>query len=168
MNSIQSAALFMIHDCNLRCAYCYAGEKTSRRMSEETALASIDFLLKESSGNVVVTFFGGEPLIEYALLKKIVLDSEEKYGSEVQFRLSTNGTLLNRENLDFFNEHKFYFTLSLDGGKTQQDTLRKTAGGKGSFDAVTRCLDDVFEINPYTIWSLVQEMIDSLRAQGHI
>jgi uncharacterized protein len=120
-------------------------------MSSKTALAAIDFLAGQSNGRCVVTFFGGEPLLEGPLLREVVRYSLETYDRKVDFRINTNGTLLDNDWLSFFKEHGLYFALSLDGNRAQHDAVRKFAGGAGSYDRVTSRLDDILEFNPYTI-----------------
>jgi uncharacterized protein len=148
---VKFAALNLTHNCNLRCRYCYSGDKIKSSMTLPTATRAIDFLADQTDQTCVVTFFGGEPLTEYRLLKEIVLYSEKQYGRCIQFRMSTNGTLLKQERLDFFKDHGVYFVLSLDGNKAQHDTCRCFADNRGSYDKIIRNLDAVFTFNPYPI-----------------
>ena len=87
LDSVKHAALCLTHNCNLRCSYCYAGEKVGRRMTRRTALRAIDFLADQSNGRCVVTFFGGEPLLEGKLLQEVVL-----YSREVLYKSEYGGT----------------------------------------------------------------------------
>jgi uncharacterized protein len=114
-------------------------------------MQAIDFLAGQSDGRCTVTFFGGEPLLELPLLKQVVDFAQLNYRAKINFRMSTNGTMLNREILDYFLQHDIYFALSIDGSKTQHDMLRHTANGRGSYDAIMQKLPDVLEFNPYTI-----------------
>jgi uncharacterized protein len=151
LSPVKYAALCLTHNCNLRCRYCYAGEKTSRRMDIDTARKALDFLANQSNGSCVVTFFGGEPLMEFDLLRQCVLYGRSTYGRRIDFRMSTNGTLLNPEILAFFKKHGIYFVLSLDGNEQQHDCSRCYADGRGSYGNIIRHLDDVLDFNPYTI-----------------
>jgi uncharacterized protein len=131
--------------CNLSCSYCYKEDldtpSKSRRMAFETAVQSIDLLLRESpdrdSYNIV--FFGGEPLSNFGLIRDVVAHAEPRFavlGKSVGFTLTTNATLLTEEIVDFLDAHRFGLTVSMDGPKALHDRNRKTVGGKGSYDAV--------------------------------
>ncbi|MDW4497371.1 quinohemoprotein amine dehydrogenase maturation protein [Sulfitobacter sp. D35] len=131
--------------CNLACSYCYKEDldtpSKGRKMAFDTAVKSIDLLLKESpdrdSYNIV--FFGGEPLSNLPLIKDVVAHAEPRFaalGKEVSFTLTTNATLLNEGLVDWLDAHRFGLTVSMDGPKALHDLNRKTVGGKGSYDAV--------------------------------
>jgi uncharacterized protein len=151
LSHVRYAALCLTHNCNLRCSYCYAGEKINRRMSPETAQQAIDFLVANSNGSCIVTFFGGEPLLELPLIRQIVLYTRERYGKAVQFRMSTNGTLVDRDFLTFCREQELYFVLSIDGSAEQHDRTRRYADGRGSYEHIHERLGDILAYNPYTI-----------------
>lgn len=120
-------------------------------MTKETAFETIDFLANQSDDRCVATFFGGEPLLEGALLKEVVLYSRRKHGSKVEFRVNTNGTLLDSDWLTFFAEHRLHFALSLDGNQAQHDASRKYANGDGSYDRIADKLEEILEFDPYTV-----------------
>lgn len=131
--------------CNLACSYCYKEDLDTpakgRRMSYETAVKSIDLLLRESpdrdSYNIV--FFGGEPLSNLPLIREVVTYAEPRFaeaGKTVNFTLTTNATLLTEEIVDWLDAHRFGLTVSMDGPKALHDRHRKTVGGKGSYDVV--------------------------------
>ncbi len=131
--------------CNLACSYCYKEDldtpNKGRKMAFDTAVKSIELLLKESpdreSYNLV--FFGGEPLSNLGLIREVVDYAEARFGEierEVSFSLTTNATLLNEEIVDWLNQHRFGLTVSMDGPKALHDRNRKTVGGKGSYDIV--------------------------------
>lgn len=131
--------------CNLACSYCYKEDLDTpakgRRMSYETAVKSIDLLLRESpdrdSYNIV--FFGGEPLSNLPLIREVVTYAEPRFaeaGKTVNFTLTTNATLLTEEIVDWLDAHRFGLTVSMDGPKALHDRHRKTLGGKGSYDVV--------------------------------
>ena len=151
LSAVKYAALCLTHDCNLRCGYCYAGEKMDKSMGPETAERAIDFLYEHSNGSCVATFFGGEPLLEFQLMKEIVGYSSRRYGQSIRFRMSTNGTLLDDEIIDYLREHDIFFVLSIDGSEEQHNRMRMFADGSGSYGAAIAHLGSVFDFNPYTI-----------------
>jgi uncharacterized protein len=148
---VKFAALNVTHNCNLRCAYCYAGDKIDRPMNLPTARQAIDFLADQTDDGCVVTFFGGEPLLAFELIREVVAYSRNKYGRRVQFRMSTNGTLIRPHILDYFRENGLYFVLSIDGNQRQHDTNRTFADRRGSYGSISNHLDDILVFNPYTI-----------------
>lgn len=148
---VKALCLHICHDCNLRCAYCFAGTGTFKGerefMSEEVALKAIDFLL-ENSGNrkiLEADFFGGEPLMNFDVVKKTVEYANEraaKLGKKFLFTMTTNGVLLSGEIADWLNENMENVVLSLDGRKQVHDEVRKTVNGKGSFDVIIQNFKD--------------------------
>jgi uncharacterized protein len=122
-----------------------------KSMGVETAQRTIDFLHGHSDGSCVVTFFGGEPLLEFRLMKEIVEYSGRKYGRSIQFRMSTNGTLLDKGVINYLEEHDIFFVLSIDGSEEQHNLMRRFVDGKGSYSAAIMHLRDIFNFNPYTI-----------------
>ncbi|MCR5108775.1 MAG: thioether cross-link-forming SCIFF peptide maturase [Lachnospiraceae bacterium] len=142
---VKALCLHIAHDCNLRCRYCFAGdgEYHGRKalMSFETGKAAIDFLVKNSGNrvNLEVDFFGGEPTLNFDVVKQIVeygRSIEEKYNKKFRFTLTTNGMLLNDEILDYANKEMHNLVLSIDGRKEVHDRMRPTAGNKGSYDII--------------------------------
>ncbi len=146
-DKVKALCLHISHDCNLRCKYCFADEgayhATREVMPLETAKAAIDFLLRESGDRTVleVDFFGGEPLMNFDVLKKTVYYAKEeaaKRGKKFLFTTTTNGLLLDDETIKFFNEEMENVVLSLDGREQVHDAVRKTPNGKGSYAAVIK------------------------------
>lgn len=144
-------------------------------MSGDTARRAVDFLVEAGEGSSTITFFGGEPLTEFALIKDIVGFAQDAYGQAVQFRMSTNGTLLDDDSLRFLTDHDIHFVLSLDGNQAQHDTHRKFADGSGSFERISRMIPNVLKANPYTLAvsvvsprtaPMVSQGVQSLFAQG--
>ena len=142
---VKALCLHICHDCNLRCRYCFADEgayhSAREFMSEETAKAAIDFLLKNSGKRKVleVDFFGGEPLMCLETIKNVVAYARkegDKLGKKFLFTTTTNALLLDDDAIDFFNREMENVVLSLDGRKEVHDAVRKTVNGKGSFDFV--------------------------------
>ncbi len=147
---VTSLVLNVANKCNLHCTYCYEPEGAKYgpspvQMDSDTAQASIDFLFQRAgkSHEVNVIFFGGEALLNFKLMRQVVTYAEEKgreSGKKVDFSLTTNGTLLTDEIIDFFQEHRFGLTISIDGPKEIHDKRRSflTARGerKGSYELI--------------------------------
>ena len=143
---VKALCLHIAHDCNLACKYCFAdeGEYHGQRrelMSLEVGKKAIDFLI-ENSGNRVnleVDFFGGEPLMNFDVVKEIVAygrSKEKAANKNFRFTLTTNGMLLNDEVMEFCNKEISNVVLSLDGRKCINDAMRPTRNGKGSYDII--------------------------------
>jgi sulfatase maturation enzyme AslB (radical SAM superfamily) len=109
--------------CNLRCGYCYQNEKKERRMSWDTLRAALDLLLASASREVSVLFLGGEPLLEFGLIRQAVAYVREVQDrrKRVRYSIITNGTLLGDEHLRFLARHRFDTQLSFDGVRAAQD-----------------------------------------------
>lgn len=142
---VKALCLHIAHDCNLACKYCFAeeGEYHGRRalMSAEVGKKAIDFLIahSEKRRNLEVDFFGGEPLMNWNVVKEIVAygrSKEAEFDKKFRFTLTTNGMLLNDEIMDFANREMSNVVLSLDGRKEVNDSMRPTRGGKGSYDVI--------------------------------
>jgi uncharacterized protein len=142
---IKSICLNIAHDCNLRCTYCFAstGDFGGGRklMTFEVGKAAIDFLLKNcgSRRNLEVDFFGGEPLMNFDVVKEIVRYSraaEKVKNKNIRFTITTNALLLDVEKIDFINSEMSNVVLSLDGRREVNDLLRKTISGDGSYDLI--------------------------------
>ncbi|MBR4419378.1 MAG: thioether cross-link-forming SCIFF peptide maturase [Clostridia bacterium] len=148
---VKALCLHICHDCNLRCKYCFAGTgdyKGHREfMSEEVALKAIDFLI-ENSGNrkiLEADFFGGEPLMNFEVVKKTVEYANAKakeLGKKFLFTMTTNGVLLSGETANWLNENMENVVLSLDGRQEIHDEVRKTVNGKGSFEVIIQNFKD--------------------------
>lgn len=142
--SISHVELFITENCNLACDYCFVHGKNKRnRMSWETARQSIDLAFSEynQSKKLSLFFMGGEPLLEFSLIKAVVDYAEQKarkFEIKLNYDMTTNGILLNDKMLSFFKEHNFKILLSLDGLPACHDVYRKTHTGEGSFDKVAR------------------------------
>jgi uncharacterized protein len=140
---VKALCIHIAHDCNLACRYCFAGEgeyKGDRAlMPLDIAKKSIDFLIANSGNrrNLEVDFFGGEPLMNWEVVKKTVeygRSLEEKYNKNFRFTLTTNGLLLNDEIMEFANKEMSNVVLSIDGRKEVHDYMRPTRAGSGSYD----------------------------------
>lgn len=151
--SVKALCLHVAHTCNLNCSYCFAGQgkyKGDRAvMSLETGKRAIDFLIENSGShvNLDVDFFGGEPLLNWDVVKALVAygrEREKLFGKNIRFTLTTNGVLLDDEVTEFCNKEMHNVVLSLDGRKETNDRFRKDYMGKGSYDTIVpRFLDFV-------------------------
>lgn len=142
---VKALCLHIAHDCNLACKYCFAeeGEYHGRRalMSFEVGKKALDFLIANSGSrrNLEVDFFGGEPLMNWEVVKQLVeygRSQEERYNKKFRFTLTTNGVLLNDEIMDFCNREMSNVVLSLDGRRDVNDRMRPFRNGKGSYDLI--------------------------------
>jgi uncharacterized protein len=133
--------------CNLGCSYCYKEDLTTPAKGElmglDTAQKSIDLLLREgkSRDRVNIVFFGGEPLSNMPLIMAAVEYAEKccaLEGKKVDFSLTTNATLLTPKIVDYLNDHRFGIAISIDGPRELHDKNRKTIGGKGTYDLVSK------------------------------
>ena len=143
---VKALCLHIAHDCNLACKYCFADEgeyhgQKRELMSLEVGKKAIDFLI-ENSGNRVnleVDFFGGEPLMNFDVVKKIVeygRSKEKEFNKNFRFTLTTNGVLIDDDVIEFCNKEISNVVLSLDGRKCINDLMRPTRNGKGSYDII--------------------------------
>ena len=159
---MRTMTLQVTQNCNLRCKYCvYSGSYSNRvhsnkRMSFETAKSAIDFLYEHSSmtTSIGIGFYGGEPLLEFDLLKRCVAYAKMKFiGKDLSFTLTTNATLLTDEIMEFFVENNFFVTISFDGPQVVQDKNRVMADGKsGSFERVMENVGIFLERYPEFSW----------------
>ena len=142
---IKALCLHVAHTCNLNCEYCFAGQGKyhgeDALMSFEVGKAALDFLVKNSGTrkNLEVDFFGGEPLVNFDVVKQLVKYArsiEKEVGKNFRFTLTTNGVLLDDNVIDFLNKEMNNVVLSLDGRKEINDAKRKTPNGKGSYDII--------------------------------
>ncbi len=142
---VKALCLHIAHDCNLACRYCFAeeGEYHGRRalMSFEVGKKALDFLIQASGNrvNLEVDFFGGEPLLNWEVVKRLVeygRSQEKQYNKKFRFTLTTNGVLLNNAIIEFCNREMSNVVLSLDGRKEVNDRMRPFRNGTGSYDLI--------------------------------
>ena len=142
---VKALCLHIAHDCNLACRYCFAeeGEYHGRRaiMSYEVGKQALDFLIANSGNrrNLEVDFFGGEPLMNWDVVKRLVQygrEQEKLHDKNFRFTITTNGILLDDEKQKYINENMHNVVLSLDGRKEVNDYMRPRAGGQGSYDII--------------------------------
>ncbi len=142
---VKALCLHIAHDCNLACQYCFAqeGEYHGRRalMSFEVGKKALDFLIANSGNrrNLEVDFFGGEPLMNWEVVERLVKygrSQEPLYNKRFRFTLTTNGVLLDDEVMEFCNQEMSNVVLSLDGRKEINDKMRPFRKGAGSYDLI--------------------------------
>ena len=142
---VKALCLHIAHDCNLACRYCFAeeGEYHGRRelMTYEVGKAALDFLIANSGNrrNLEVDFFGGEPLMNFQVVKDLVAygrEQEKLHNKNFRFTLTTNGVLLNEDIMEFANKEMANVVLSIDGRKEVHDFMRPFRKGAGSYDLI--------------------------------
>jgi uncharacterized protein len=132
--------------CNMHCKYCYANGGTygdPSQMNEEIGQKTVDFLFRESmereEKRLGLNFFGGEPLLNMPLLRKMtgyIREQEKKFDRTVDLSITTNGTLMNEECVRYLDEEKIRVTVSIDGPKAIHDRMRVIRNGDSSYEAV--------------------------------
>ena len=142
---VKALCLHIAHTCNLNCAYCFAsqGKYQGERalMSFEVGKRALDFLIENSGSrhNLEVDFFGGEPLMNFDVVKKLVeyaRSIEKEKGKNFRFTLTTNGVLIDDDVIDFCNKEMSNVVLSLDGRKEVHDKFRVDYNGNGSWEKI--------------------------------
>lgn len=142
---VKALCLHIAHDCNLACKYCFAeeGEYQGKKdiMSFDVGKAALDFLIKNSGNrkNLEVDFFGGEPLMNFQVVKELVKygrKQEKLHNKKFRFTLTTNGVLLNDDIMEFANQEMANVVLSIDGRKETHDHMRPFKKGAGSYELI--------------------------------
>jgi uncharacterized protein len=154
---ITNIALLVAQECNMRCAYCYGegggyGEKGGM-MAEETALKAVDWLMQNSRNarKLNISFFGGEPLLNFPLIQKVVAYAKEKtkeIEAVISFGITTNATLLSDEIISFMIREKMSLLVSFDGPREIQNTQRPFIDGSGSYETVSANIRKLLEAYP--------------------
>ena len=170
---VKALCLHIAHDCNLACRYCFAeeGEYHGRRalMSFEVGKKALDFLIANSGNrrNLEVDFFGGEPLMNWDVVKQLVeygRSKEEEYNKKFRFTLTTNGVLLNDEVMEFCNREMGNVVQSLDGRPEVNDKMRPFRNGKGSYELIVpkfqKFADSRNQNNYYVRGTFTRENLD--------
>jgi uncharacterized protein len=177
---ISSICLMISNDCNLRCKYCYAEQGTFGRerllMSRETAEKGVDFLFEYATSSLLtITFFGGEPLLNFDEIKHTVEYAQElatQCNKEVGFAITTNGTLLTKPIMDYLTKNRIALMISLDGKPEINDKMRVFTDGRGSYNVVYKNLEEILN-NPisghFSIrGTMTRENIDLVGAVKHL
>lgn len=143
--------------CNLRCKYCYLGEKSGAKMGIETANKAIDFAFEKCKPHkdkvLWFDFVGGEPLLDFEMIKNLIAYIEKKnesYNYKLLYSTTTNGTIFNQEILEYLIEKNFSLKISIDGRKEINDLNRVTAAGEGTFDKIMQNLKYIKEYEKRT------------------
>ncbi len=146
---ISSAMLIVTHACNLACRYCFVQQEPSK-MTFETALKAAQFLIDNSDEKNIpsINFFGGEPMIMWDdIVHPLIKWIREEYKNPFTISMTTNGTLLNEERIEFLKENNVHILLSVDGAKETQDYNRPQHNGCGSFDLVEKNIKPLLSFN---------------------
>ncbi len=165
-HSLKQLTLVVTENCNLRCRYCiysgsYDGSRlhSARSMPLETALAAIDHLAehsRDSDAPLAVGFYGGEPLLEFELIRQVVAYSRKRLQKPVLFTITTNGTLLSKTVFNFLREHNFSILVSMDGPEHVHDRYRRfRSNNRGSFAPVIKNLERIKKIDNEYVRSMV-------------
>ncbi len=142
---IKAMCLHIAHDCNLRCDYCFASTGdfggARVRMSSEVGKKAIDYLIARSQNrhNLEVDFFGGEPLMNFEVVKEVVeyaRSLEKAHNKKFRFTITTNGLLLDDDKIDYINREMSNVVLSIDGRKSVNDRVRTRVSGSGCYDSI--------------------------------
>lgn len=170
---VKALCLHICHDCNLRCKYCFAstgdfgGERAM--MSLDVGKRAIDFLIQESANrkNLEIDFFGGEPMMNFDVVKGIVeyaRSKEKEHNKNFRFTLTTNGLLLNDDNIEYINENMQNIVLSIDGREEVNDKMRYRVDGKGCYKDILPKFKNVASLrnqdNYYVRGTFTRENID--------
>ena len=179
---VKAMCLHVSHDCNLRCKYCFADEgkyHTEKRelMTAETGKRAMDYLVEHSGHrrNLEVDFFGGEPLMNFEVVKEVVeyaRELEKKHNKVFRFTVTTNGILLDEKKLEYINENMSNIVLSIDGRKEVNDRMRYRADGSGSYDKIVPIFQKVAESrnqdNYYVRGTFTRENLDFSKDVIHL
>ena len=157
--------LFLNHRCNLRCSYCYTGRKFHRPMPLETARKAVAFGLDMAERYLLLTFFGGEPMLELELMEQVVASARQQCdtaGKHLFLSVATNGTLLDSRRLRLLQDNDFQVQVSLDGCPEAQDATRRFRNGRSSYGRVETALRRLLAegFNPRVV-----SVVDPLNAQ---
>lgn len=183
-NRIEQITMQVTQNCNLRCEYCtYSGKYNQRThsnktMDVQTMYKCVDFIMRHSRDmeKIIIGFYGGEPLLMINNIQKCVAYIQDNYPErDIQYMLTTNGTLFNDKNLQFLQDAEFHIMISLDGPEFIHDRHRKFADGSGSFHRIINNVEYIREkfpklyknisfnavINPDTDYSCVKDFFDA-------
>lgn len=177
---VKALCLNVAHKCNMKCRYCFAAQGDFGRgeslMSVEVGRQAIDFLLEQSGGigRVEVDFFGGEPLLNFRLVRDLVAYGNEqaaRRGKQIHFTLTTNASLLNNEIIDFILENELSVVLSLDGRQKTNDLNRVLKNGNGTYEMVLPRIKELVNREPasyYVRGTFTRETLDFAEDFRHL
>src|SRR5665648_394108 len=144
---VKAMCLHVAHDCNMVCTYCFGEQGTFAGskclMSLEVGIKAIDYLIANSGSrrNLEIDFFGGEPLMNFEVVKKLVdygREQEKLFSKNIRFTITTNGLLLDDEKTEYINQTMDNVILSIDGRPEVNDNMRKTVNGSPTYDVITK------------------------------
>lgn len=144
---VKAMCLHVAHDCNMICTYCFGEQGTFAGskclMSLEVGIKAIDYLIANSGfrRNLEIDFFGGEPLMNFEVVKKLVdygREQEKLFNKNIRFTITTNGLLLDDEKTEYINQTMDNVILSIDGRPEVNDNMRKTVNGSPTYDVITK------------------------------
>lgn len=155
----QEVTFMVLHvtdKCNLRCVYCYEGnrpQKAKKMMTVRIARNAVDWLIRRSGQKkqLRIVFFGGEPLLNFPLIRETVSYSNrvsQLKGKTITYSISTNGTLLTSGIIQFFRENNIVPTISMDGTRIIQDRQRPFSDGRGSYDSLAGRIRELLRVIP--------------------
>lgn len=140
--------IWLTYACNLKCAYCYEEEKRNLYLSKERARQLIDFIKNRSNtysdDNISIVLHGGEPMLNYEVLRYIV-ENVKIWDKNVSISMTTNGTLINEDNIEFILDNINDLSISIDGTAKTHNANRKYRDGKGSFIDTIKNIDRILE-----------------------
>ena len=152
---LRSLSLTLTQDCNMRCPYCFCGEKRRDHMDLETAKKAVRWLLDNSRrSEVEITLFGGEPLLRMELIRDLVPWANavaNEQGRTIRWNMTTNGLMLDVPLIEELKDLGIWYMLSHDGLPCIQDTNRPLAGGAGSYTTLQRKIPNILAHNPRTM-----------------
>jgi uncharacterized protein len=156
-HNVNSLILNVTEQCNFRCAYCifsgaykYRRTHSNRRMSLETALQAVEFLRNHSdeAEKLSVTFYGGEPLLNYPVIKEVIEYCRSVFNRSVLHSITTNSSLLDEEKIRYFCDRGIYLVISIDGPQEQHNQFRRDAAGHETYERVIRVLERIYQLDP--------------------
>lgn len=174
VHGLAAIELNLTYNCNLICEYCFVHDKSpADRMSFTTAKQAIDLLIERTLfSNIYITLLGGEPLLEFDLIKVIVsyaLEQADQRSLQVHWAITSNGTLINEEILQFFAKNNINILLSIDGGPNTHDRYRRTKSGEGTWQRIVDLIPLIRKYQPYigARMTVSTEAIDSMIEDFH-
>lgn len=144
--------IWLTTGCNLRCRYCYEGtDKSATLMNMDIAMQCVNYIRQIEDPLVIIQFHGGEPLLNYDILRFLVHSILVNKGNKqkIMFGITTNATLLDDEKITFLSKYMDYgFSISIDGIKKVNDSMRIYPGGGGTYDSIIDKVQEALKVNP--------------------
>ena len=155
INNAKTLIIELTEECNIRCTYCvfddaYDSERNhgNKYISEDMAIQEINkFYTRTNGTEAYLVFYGGEPLLNFKLIKNLVSYADDLSKNKFKYSFTTNAVSLSSDKFDFLVEHNFKITISIDGPKNVHDSRRLSKNGKGTFDIVLKNLNKFREFN---------------------